>query len=262
MKKVDSYAVFAAAVMLSSLLVAGSVALAREAESGGGSSSGSGSSSSGSVGSSSSDDSVGGVNLRGDGSVDDNLPRNSGLDDVVGGVKLRGDGTVDDDNSVGGVDLRGDGTVDDNLPRNSGLDSARDILERGGFSVDLRTGMRNDDIGELQRELAREGLFSGEATGFFGQATREAVVRFQRANNLPETGLVGRLTREELNRRVAEALRVDSSGPSDSSGPGSSGDDARRGELEVEVEQPRPLLIRMGAGLGNIFKSFFRLFGF
>lgn len=257
----DSYAVFAAVVMVISLLVAGGTALAREAESGGGSSSGSSSSGSGL------DDSVGGVDLRGDGTIDDNLPRQSGLDDVVNGVKLRGDGTVDDnlprrsglDDSIGGVDLRGDGTIDDNLPRRSGLDSARDLQERGIFSNDLRVGMRNDDVIRLQHELEFEGLFSNSATGFFGEATREAVIKFQRERGLPETGLVGPMTRAELNRSNASAS-LDSSGPSSSSGPGDdSRNESRRGE--GEVESSRSFLATIGGGIRSFFSRMGSIFG-
>lgn len=149
------YEVFATvAILLSLLVVAGSTAFAREAESGGGSSSGS---SSGSVSGSVTSGGNGGVDsardvqergaaatasgsasvdLRGDGTVED-----SGADDVVNGIKLRGDGTVDDDQTVTGVsvgvDLRGDGTVDDNLPRRSGLDDVvNGVKLRGDGTVD------------------------------------------------------------------------------------------------------------------------------
>jgi len=224
----NPYIVLAAAAVFASLLMlTGGIALAREAESGGGSSSSSG-------GSSSSDDSVsvsnsssvGGVDLRGDGTVDDNLPRRSGLDDVVGGVKLRGDGTVDDNST-------------------------------GLFRNDLRVGIRNDDVIRLQNELRAGGLFSEQPTGFFGQQTREAVLKFQRERGLPETGLVGRQTREELNRRI-EARFEDSSGPSDSSGPGS----GPNVQNEDRPTVARPLMVRMGSAIGNFFSRFARIFGF
>lgn len=252
---IDLYDVLVTVVMLLSLLlVAGSVAFAREAESGG-----SGSGSSG--GSSSVDDNSSGDNGGFD-SARDILERGAGAtgvsDDFINGVKLRGDGTVDDDSGLGGFDddsddfvngvkLRGDGSVDDN---SSGL---------GGFVRNLGVGDRSDDVLRLQRELEVEGVFVGSTTGFFGEGTRGAVMEFQRERGLPATGFVGPMTRDALNnRRNASATvfigddssRGGNSGPSDNSGP--SNDDGSR-------QSSAPFAVRI---FGEFLGMLARIFGF
>lgn len=58
-------------------------------------------------------------------------------------------------------------------------------------------------ITQLQRFLAKEGHFDSSliGTGVFGNKTREAVVRFQKAEGISPTGYVGPLTRHALLKR-------------------------------------------------------------
>jgi peptidoglycan hydrolase-like protein with peptidoglycan-binding domain len=39
----------------------------------------------------------------------------------------------------------------------------------------------------------------GEATGYFGAITTQAVKKFQRSAGIPETGYIGQLTRKAIN---------------------------------------------------------------
>lgn len=57
----------------------------------------------------------------------------------------------------------------------------------------LRVGSRGAEVKNLQRKLGVD------QTGYFGNYTRSAVIKFQRENNLPMTGVVGKLTLEKLN---------------------------------------------------------------
>ncbi len=71
------------------------------------------------------------------------------------------------------------------------------------FNQDLRYGMRNQDVYELQERLRSEGHFTyPTSTGFFGPFTFAAVKAYQTAN--PDigyvTGFVGPLTRAVLNK--------------------------------------------------------------
>lgn len=284
-EKISSYQLFAAAVIflvLSVAVIAGT-AFAREAESGGGSSSvsssgsaSSDSSSSGSVsvGGNSADDMVGGVKLRGDGTVDDDQTVVSG---GAAGVDLRGDGTVDDnlprhsglDDLVGGVDLRGDGTVEDNSTdvgetNDSGFDSARDILERGGFGEDMHIGSRGGNVAKLQSQLTDDGFFSGPITGTFGEMTREAVMEFQREHGLPETGVVGVLTRGELNKSGPSTSASDDSSDSsdDSSGPSSSsGKDSANDLNDDNSGESDSLMAKFGDSIVRFFSKLAGIFG-
>ena len=58
-------------------------------------------------------------------------------------------------------------------------------------------------VTQLQRFLAKEGHFDQSliGTGVFGNKTREAVVRFQKAEGISPTGYVGPLTRSALLKR-------------------------------------------------------------
>lgn len=158
-------------------------ALAREAESGGGASGGS-SSSGGSTGGGGFD-SARDILERGAGATPTGTPHASGFDSARDLLE-RGPGATP------GFDDRS---------RNSGLDSARDILERGGtFNANLGVGHRSGDVRRLQQRLRDEGVFNGPVTGFFGEMTKKAVVEFQRKHGLAESGIVGKSTRDELNR--------------------------------------------------------------
>lgn len=62
------------------------------------------------------------------------------------------------------------------------------------FTKDLRIGMRNADVIELQRRIAVT-----PQTGYFGPLTLAAVIRYQKAHGITATGYVGPLTRGALN---------------------------------------------------------------
>jgi hypothetical protein len=70
------------------------------------------------------------------------------------------------------------------------------------FMMDLSYGMSNYEVKVLQNRLRLEGYFDFLfSTGYFGPTTYAAVSAYQKAHNLPETGYVGELTRNELNSR-------------------------------------------------------------
>ncbi|MBP9668726.1 MAG: peptidoglycan-binding protein [Candidatus Pacebacteria bacterium] len=70
----------------------------------------------------------------------------------------------------------------------------------------LRFGHRGDDVRALQERLQEEGLFSGEATGYFGAATQAAVQQLQANEGIvsggsPDTtgyGMVGPRTSQRI----------------------------------------------------------------
>lgn len=61
-------------------------------------------------------------------------------------------------------------------------------------------GCRSEWVRQLQQRLKTLNYFSGNPTGYFGEITRNAVVRFQRDNRLPVTGSVDRRTWGAMNR--------------------------------------------------------------
>jgi Putative peptidoglycan binding domain/L,D-transpeptidase catalytic domain len=64
----------------------------------------------------------------------------------------------------------------------------------------LRAGMRGDDVAALQHRLGSLGYEVTSADGSFGEATRHAVVAFQKVNGLDRDGAVGPRTRKALER--------------------------------------------------------------
>lgn len=74
----------------------------------------------------------------------------------------------------------------------------------------LKYGMKNDSVLELQEFLQDEGLLTASPTGFFGPATLKAVKAWQVSQKLPATGFVGPMTREVINTKLnAISLEAD-----------------------------------------------------
>ncbi|ASS87151.1 hypothetical protein GLN3_08645 [Geobacillus lituanicus] len=68
-----------------------------------------------------------------------------------------------------------------------------------GKAAEWKEGMSSLKIKELQQLLKEKGFFTyPQATGYFGPITEEAVKAFQRAVNLPATGVVDDATYEKL----------------------------------------------------------------
>lgn len=57
-----------------------------------------------------------------------------------------------------------------------------------------KVGDSDDEIVEVQTQLKKLGYYDAEVTGYFGEVTEEAVLAFQRANNITDTGAVGEET--------------------------------------------------------------------
>ncbi|WP_085831792.1 spore cortex-lytic enzyme [Clostridium merdae] len=88
---------------------------------------------------------------------------------------------------------------------------------RGSTSVETlsRVGSRGDEVKKIQTKLKNWGYFSGSVDGIFGEETRQAVVKFQKKNNLPADGVAGTETLKAMGITSAS-----SSSPSKDSGGG------------------------------------------
>ena len=79
------------------------------------------------------------------------------------------------------------------------------VAQNFTFSNDLSVGARGSDVSALQSWLINNGFdipaisLGGVARGYFGAQTKLAVMKYQLANGIPNTGYVGRLTRAKLN---------------------------------------------------------------
>ena len=81
-------------------------------------------------------------------------------------------------------------------------------------AVILEVGSKGSNVVKVQQRLIQYGYMSGTADGRYGEATRNAVLRFQRKNGLTADGRVG--------AKTAAALGVTLSGGSASSSSASS----------------------------------------
>jgi peptidoglycan DL-endopeptidase LytE len=85
--------------------------------------------------------------------------------------------------------------------------------------TDLKIGMKNDDVKQLQQILKNKGYFTYQtATGYYGPITETAVKNFQAAVGLPKTGVFDRKTYERLTAaQKATAAQPTASQPTSSS---------------------------------------------
>jgi peptidoglycan hydrolase-like protein with peptidoglycan-binding domain len=74
------------------------------------------------------------------------------------------------------------------------------------FSRSLGVGARGREVTDLQLMLIENGYLKSEATGYFGQMTKAAVVRFQKDGGVNPTGYFGELSRKHHEQRCGTIL--------------------------------------------------------
>ena len=74
----------------------------------------------------------------------------------------------------------------------------------------LKLGSENSEVKALQQALAQDKTIypEGKTTGYYGPATRNAVIRFQKKYDLEPVGFVGPLTRKKLNEIYGSASKA------------------------------------------------------
>ena len=77
--------------------------------------------------------------------------------------------------------------------------------DRNAKAYTLTLGMQGSDVKAIQKRLKSLGYLTSnsQVSGYFGEATEEAVEEFQRRNGLSADGTVGAKTLEKLNSRDA-----------------------------------------------------------
>ncbi|MFA6515164.1 MAG: peptidoglycan-binding protein [Candidatus Paceibacterota bacterium] len=68
------------------------------------------------------------------------------------------------------------------------------------FTKDLKLGSRGNEVKELQKILISSNYLSGIPDGIYGNLTKQAVIKYQIAHNINPLGIVGHMTRGELNK--------------------------------------------------------------
>ncbi len=59
-------------------------------------------------------------------------------------------------------------------------------------------GSSGREVEEIQRVLKEWGLFTNEITGYFGSETQAALMKFQKLNGLPQTGVADQTTLKKM----------------------------------------------------------------
>ena len=73
-------------------------------------------------------------------------------------------------------------------------------------NTNIGFGSRGETVSDLQKFLKDQGYFNGTYTTFFGSMTKNAVIAFQKKNNItPATGYVGPFTRKIIQDILAKA---------------------------------------------------------
>jgi peptidoglycan hydrolase-like protein with peptidoglycan-binding domain len=73
---------------------------------------------------------------------------------------------------------------------------------------ELTIGSSGSDVEDLQRRLKSLGYFDASPTGYYGSVTRDAVLRFQLSQRLPQTGIADARTLNQLGLNTATLNRV------------------------------------------------------
>jgi peptidoglycan hydrolase-like protein with peptidoglycan-binding domain len=72
----------------------------------------------------------------------------------------------------------------------------------GGENFTLRLGSRGAEVISLQKRLRQLNYFKGQATGYFGPITRDAVINFQKDKRLTIDGIVGATTQQAIDKAI------------------------------------------------------------
>ena len=133
----------------------------------------------------------------------------------------------------------------------------------------LKYGMEGSEaVRTLQQNLKSLGYYTGSVTGNFGRLTKDAVAKFQRANDLSADGIAGERTLAAISAKISGSSS-DSSGSSGSSessdGSGSSNSSSMKLDTSVtlqkdsssdEVRKMQTMLTKLGYYTGNVTGNF------
>ena len=96
----------------------------------------------------------------------------------------------------------------------SGVGEQAVIRLRGGTSVETlsRVGSRGDEVKQIQTKLKNWGYYKGNVDGIFGEQTKQAVISFQKKNNLTADGVAGPQTLKAMGISTSSSSSGSSGG--------------------------------------------------
>jgi len=109
------------------------------------------------------------------------------------------------------------------------------LVQHHSTYVGMREGARGDEVRALQRALLAAGVpVPGGADGWFGPATRSALIAFQSRNGLTTSGEVDRPTVDALDLDPASAAPVTTTPPTTAPAAGSTPAGASNGSIVLQ----------------------------
>ncbi len=72
------------------------------------------------------------------------------------------------------------------------------------INVLSQVGSRGKEVTAIQQKLKERGLFTVGVTGYYGEETRKAVLRFQKQQGISQTGVAGPLTLKALGISIGQ----------------------------------------------------------
>ena len=109
-------------------------------------------------------------------------------------------------------------------------------------------GDQGDAVKAVQKKLKNLGYYSGSIDGDYGNGTKKAVLAFQKANGLKQTGNVNSATLKKLNGNGKSSSSSSSSGSSS----GKSGDPCAPGDSGAAVRAVQKRLKALGYYTGSV----------
>jgi len=111
------------------------------------------------------------------------------------------------------------------------------VTQDGANTMILRPEMSGSRVKTLQKELKSRGFLSASATGYYGNATKQAVADFQLAASLSPDGIAGEHTLELLygDNDIKAVVQASSSGSSSSGGGSSSSGSGRTSGASIST---------------------------
>ena len=96
----------------------------------------------------------------------------------------------------------------------SGVGEQAVIRLRGGTSVETlsRVGSRGDEVKQIQTKLKNWGYYKGNVDSIFGEQTKQAVISFQKKNNLTADGVAGPQTLKAMGISTSSSSSGSSGG--------------------------------------------------
>lgn len=81
-------------------------------------------------------------------------------------------------------------------------------------NVTLKSEMRGDTVSTLQKDLKAQGFMSINPTGYFGDTTKAAVIKFQKKYDLEADGIAGKQTLAQMDKLMGRETTAVSRGTS------------------------------------------------